>query len=213
MQTIQARKEDVESVNNHMPIRIYAQPAGWMLAEIVLFPILWGLLTSLASRKSANKILDAVLLLVAIYAILQITLLTRSAAERVGFFSPPFNLLQKAWSENREIFRSLFLNVLLFEPMGAALVHLLLDKWSWRVRTLFTVLVGLTASLSIEYCQFRFFLGNAEADDVICNTLGALIGALSLPIKECFDRHRGWLSIRRNQCQKNVTERNNNTVK
>ena len=104
---------------------------------------------------------------------------------------PPFKLLQKAWSENREIFRSLFLNVLLFEPMGAALVHLLPDKWSWRVRIMTTVLIGLAASLTIEYCQFRYSLGNAEADDVICNTLGALIGALSLPMKECFDRRKG----------------------
>lgn len=44
---------------------------------------------------------------------------------------------------------------------------------------LISTLIGLAASLAIEYCQFRFSLGNAEADDVICNTLGALIGALS----------------------------------
>lgn len=174
-----------------MTINIYAQPAGWMLAEIVLFPILWGLLISYASRIKANRILNSLLLLGIIYVVLRITLLDRSAAARADFVSPPFLLWQKAWSENQEFFRSLFLNVLLFEPLGAAAVHLQPDKWSWRVRTLFTVLVGLTASLSIEYCQFRFFLGNAEADDVICNTLGALIGALSLPIKECFDRRKG----------------------
>ena len=111
-----------------MPINIYAQPIPWMLAEIVLFPILWGLLTSLSFIIRINRILNGVLLLGVIYVILHITLLDRSAAERADFVSPPFLLLQKAWSKNREIFRSLFLNVLLFEPLGAALVHLLPEK-------------------------------------------------------------------------------------
>ena len=162
-----------------MPITIYAQPVGWMLAEIVLFPFLWGLLTSLSMRVKANKILNAALLLGAMYVILHITLLGRNAAERSAFVSPPFHLLQKAWSENREIFRSLFLNVLLFEPLGAALVHLLPGKQAQWMRILTSTLVGLAVSLAIEYCQFRFSVGNAEADDVICNTLGALVGALS----------------------------------
>ena len=162
-----------------MPITIYAQPVSWMLAEIVLFPILWGLLTSHATRIKANRILNAALLLGAIYIILHITLLDRSAAERADFVSPPFLLLQKAWSENREIFRSLFLNVLLFEPLGAALVHLLSGKQAQWMRILTSTLVGLAVSLAIEYCQFHFSFGNAEADDVICNTLGALVGALS----------------------------------
>ena len=166
-----------------MPITIYAQPVPWMLAEIVLFPILWGLLTSYASRIKANKILNSLLLLGIIYVVLHITLLDRSVAERADFVSPPFLLLQKAWSENREIFRSLFLNVLLFEPLGAAFVHLLPEKWSRGICILTATLLGLVASLAIEYCQFHFSVGNAEADDVICNTLGALFGALSCLFK------------------------------
>ena len=63
-----------------MPINIYAQPVGWMLTEIVLFPIMWGMLTSLSAKIKANKLLNVVLLLGTIYVILHITLLDRSAA-------------------------------------------------------------------------------------------------------------------------------------
>ena len=35
-------------------------------------------------------------------------------------------------------------------------------------------------SAGIEYAQYRYALGMAEVDDVICNTLGAFIGAASL---------------------------------
>ncbi len=175
-----------------MPINIYAQPVGWMLAEIVLFPILWGRLTSLSTRIKANKLLNAVLLLGAIYVILHITLLGRGAAERADFVSPPFRLLQKAWSENREIFRSLFLNILLFEPLGASLVHLLPGKQAQWIRILTVTLVGLAASLAIEYCQFCYSVGNAEADDVICNTLGALVGALACLIPEKNTKGKNW---------------------
>ncbi len=162
-----------------MPTNIYAQPIGWMLAEIVLFPLLWGVLTSLSTRIKANKLLNAVLLLGAIYVILHITLLGRGAAVRADFVSPPFRLLQKAWSENPEIFRSLFLNVLLFEPLGASLFHLLPGKQAKWMRILMAMLIGLAVSFAIEYCQFCYSVGNAEADDVICNTLGAFVGALS----------------------------------
>lgn len=173
-----------------MPITIYTQPIPWILVEIVLFPVLWGVLTSHASKIKGNKVLNAVLLFGAIYVILHITLLDRSAAARADFVSPPFLLLKKAWSESREIFRSLFLNVLLFEPLGAAVAHLQPSKWTCRVHILTAVLVGLAVSTAIEYCQFYLAVGNAEVDDVICNTLGALIGALSLPIKYMLDRHK-----------------------
>ena len=71
------------------------------------------------------------------------------------------------------------MNVLLFEPLGASLFHLLPGKWPRWVRILTAALIGLASSLAIEYCQYRYSVGNAEADDVIYNTLGALIGALS----------------------------------
>ena len=160
---------------------IYAQPIVWMIVEILCIPILWNRLSALSSKRSwVNLLAQSALLILSIYMIVYTTLLARTpGGSRSTEYRMPFALVRAAVSENREIFRSLFLNVLLFEPMGAALVHLLPEKQPLGVRILIAAFIGLAASLAIEYCQFRFSVGNAEADDVICNTLGALVGALS----------------------------------
>ena len=59
-------------------------------------------------------------------------------------------------------------NVVLFIPLGVAL------KWS-GVKDVKKA--GLLASLLIEVLQFTFALGTFECDDLIHNTLGAVIGA------------------------------------
>jgi len=80
--------------------------------------------------------------------------------------------------ENKEILRSNFMNVVLFYPAGLLACELLPKRWNRAKRvTLVTVLFALV-SFAIEFCQYRFALGQAEIDDVIHNTLGALVGAL-----------------------------------
>lgn len=73
------------------------------------------------------------------------------------------------WSAHA-ILPHLLLNVLLFVPLGFALPFIC------KKATLpITVLTGFSLSLIIEFIQF--FLGRAcETDDLICNTLGALLG-------------------------------------
>ena len=48
---------------------------------------------------------------------------------------------------------------------------------------MFSIVFAFTVSLVIEFLQFRFYLGRAETDDVICNTLGAAIGTLSYTLE------------------------------
>ena len=64
----------------------------------------------------------------------------------------------------RELLRCNFMNVVLFYPAGLLACELLPKRWS---RTKRVILVTVL-----------FALGQAEIDDVIHNTLGALIGAL-----------------------------------
>lgn len=80
--------------------------------------------------------------------------------------------------ENKEILRSNFMNVILFYPAGLFTCDLLPKNWSRAKRTIFVTILFALVSLAIEFCQYHFALGQAEADDVIHNTLGALIGAL-----------------------------------
>ena len=80
---------------------------------------------------------------------------------------------------NPEIFRSNFMNVLLFWPVGLLGCELLPRKWncSWKLLAAFAA--GISLCVTIEYCQYSLALGLAETDDVIHNTTGALLGALA----------------------------------
>ncbi len=58
-------------------------------------------------------------------------------------------------------------NILFFVPFG-----ILFPAWKWKA-----VLISAFAfSVLIEAAQYVFGLGLCELDDVICNTLGAMIG-------------------------------------
>ena len=68
--------------------------------------------------------------------------------------------------------RSNFLgNIVLFMPIGI-LLPIVIDnhKWYW------TVGAGFSFSCVIEIIQFAFSRGCFDPDDVILNTLGAIIG-------------------------------------
>ena len=80
---------------------------------------------------------------------------------------------------NRELYRANFMNAVLFYPAGLLGCEVLPKRWkkAWKI-VLVTCIFALV-SIGIEYGQYRFALGLAEADDVIHNTLGALLGALA----------------------------------
>lgn len=69
----------------------------------------------------------------------------------------------------------IYMNVFLFIPYGAVLKSLGTKR---------PVLTALLTSAAIEAAQFLFFLGMCETDDVINNTLGALVGCTVYKIAE-----------------------------
>ena len=75
---------------------------------------------------------------------------------------------------NKVLFQDVILNVLLFIPFGL-LFPVLFRKTAAIV---FTVPAGFLASLCIETVQYITRLGTADVDDLINNTLGALIGLI-----------------------------------
>lgn len=102
-----------------------------------------------------------------IAAVLWITLFSRIGDEYRGFLLPFHSyveILKGEWSPLLENIG----NIALFIPLGVAL------KCS-GVRDVKKA--GFLASLLIEFLQFTFALGTFECDDLIHNTLGAVIGA------------------------------------
>lgn len=82
------------------------------------------------------------------------------------------------------------MNVFLFFPLGLTLSNALPRRWNRWLRIGVTTLAGCLLSAGIEYAQYRFALGLAETDDVLCNTLGALLGAASLLVAHVIESHK-----------------------
>lgn len=71
---------------------------------------------------------------------------------------------------------NIFGNILIFLPLGVLLPLLRKSFYSlWRI-----VLLTFLISLSLECVQLFFAIGSFDVDDVILNTLGALIGYVCL---------------------------------
>ena len=81
-----------------------------------------------------------------------------------------------------ELYRTNLMNVVLFYPAGLLGYEALPGRWGGKWKALLVVFVFALMSMAVEYTQYRLGLGLAEVDDVIHNTLGALLGALAYGI-------------------------------
>ena len=129
-----------------------------------------------------------VLFCVAAIAILYATILTRSVGVPEAILTPFASLT--AARQQPELYREMLMNVFLFFPLGLTLSNALPQKWHRWVRIVITTLIGCILSAGIEYTQYRYALGLAETDDVICNTLGAFLGAASLLAAHAIEKSR-----------------------
>ena len=117
----------------------------------------------------------------AVWAVLvvYITVGNRSGTPSISHHFLPFHSYREVMNGgNPEILRSNFMNVALFYPAGLIFAALLSRKWPRVLRCLLATAVLLAMSAAIEWAQFRLNLGHCEIDDVIHNTLGALLGSL-----------------------------------
>lgn len=85
---------------------------------------------------------------------------------------------------SRELLRESLMNALLFYPAGLLTFEALPGKWSRWGKTLLIILSFAILSTGIEIQQYRLAIGLVEVDDIIHNTLGAILGTLghSLPV-------------------------------
>ena len=134
------------------------------------------------------SIINLSLLLDSLIIILYATLLTRVPGSG-GLILTPFAALAAA-RQQPELYREMLMNVFLFFPLGLTLSNALPRRWNYRRRIGVTVLAGCLLSAGIECAQYRFALGLAETDDVLCNTLGALLGAASLLVAHAIESHK-----------------------
>lgn len=150
---------------------VYVQSLEVIVKAIVAAVALWTLFACLLRKTRLWRWVNIPLCAAAVAGILYTTLVSRS----VGDYSPrliPFYSFYAA-REQVEYYRSMLMNTALFVPLGLTLPFCIQgDKPARRV-----VLYALILSLAIEALQFILRLGTLETDDVLCNALGAMIGA------------------------------------
>ena len=167
--------------------QLYAMPLPMVAVLMLAFLLLWTALCRHFKgriRTFSNVALACAATLVILYA----TLLSRTPGTYTAVLTP-FAALAAA-RQQPELYREMLMNVFLFFPLGLTLSNALPRKWHRWLRIALTTLTGCVLSAGIEYAQYCFALGMAETDDVICNTLGAFIGAASLLLAHAIEKHK-----------------------
>ena len=158
-----------------------------LLSLLLLWPVLCQ---RVGERRRA--LLNTALACAAAFIILYATILTRTPGVPAAILAPFASLT--AAQQQPELYREMLMNIFLFFPLGLTLSNALPRRWHRWGRIALTTLVGCILSAGIEYAQYRYALGLAETDDVICNTMGAFLGAASLLAAHAIEKHkeRAW---------------------
>lgn len=166
---------------------IYSRSFISVITFMALALAAWG---ALPARVGARRWRwgNLVLVLLMAAAILYATLFSRAEGS-TGLILTPFASLTAA-RQQPELYREMLMNVFLFFPLGLTLSNALPRKWHRWGRIILTTLIGCILSAGIEYAQYRYALGMAEVDDVICNTLGTFVGSTSLLVAHAIEKSR-----------------------
>lgn len=165
---------------------IYTRPISVIIMWCIVLTALWVVLGNRCRRKlwhSINVALSAVVIL----SIFYVTVFSRTPGNYEVILTP-FATFTAAQQQS-ELYREMLMNMFLFFPLGLTLSNALPRKSHRWGRIALTTLVGCILSAGIEYVPYRYALGMAEIDDVICNMLGAFTGALSLCALDFVERH------------------------
>lgn len=156
---------------------IYTQPIPGILLTMGLLLLEWTMLTLKFSGRGWQR-LNCLLAVASAGAVLYATIWSRDTGE-YGVSLKPF--ITFAQAENQpELYRTMLMNLFLFLPFGMTLSGSLPRRWGLGRRIIITLVLGMTLSAGVEYGQYRFSLGVAETDDLICNSAGTLIGTMPL---------------------------------
>lgn len=129
-------------------------------------------------NRKQFKIIIAIIFLMYIAFLLWKTLLGRTPMDdrnaKLELFWT-YKLLFSGKKRGKRLVIQNLLNIVAFIPYGFLLPEII--GGNNRRRCFIAVFSALLLSAAIEGCQWLFRLGMFEFDDIICNTLGALIGS------------------------------------
>lgn len=130
-------------------------------------------------REKDETFVSVILLLLSIFFILAVTILSRDIGSGSELSLVPFSSWINYFKGNNEEFlRTNIFNMLLFMPFGASLYAVRYTRSSFKGLLMITSVSAMLLSVSVELGQWFLQCGEVEADDVIHNVLGAVIGVL-----------------------------------
>ena len=152
----------------------------WTTREVLFFVILFVLVTYVLVRlfKKKRIVLSQVFagefLFVFIMIVLASTVFTRAPNSIRTYELTPFWSWWEAASGNLGLLREIVLNMILFLPIGILLPFVFGKKILLR----YALLAGISFSFIVECSQLLFCRGLFEWDDIIDNSIGAIIGCI-----------------------------------
>jgi len=155
----------------------------WVYAVIILVSLLlWTVLAFLFQKRPVWKRINTVIFALSVILIAFITFVIRQA-DTQSISLIPFSSFELA-KKFPDVYQEIMLNVILYLPVGMTMPFVL----SGRVRhpVMVTVVFAASLSLATEILQYLFMRGYSEIDDVIFNTIGAVLGVFSFLIASCF---------------------------
>ena len=130
--------------------------------------------------KNAGHFLGSNLFVIYLWMLVMIVFFCREPGSRM---ETDFRFMG-TWGTTMQDHAWVIENIFLFLPFG-----FLFPVWLPEKKTAWTIPVGFLCSVAIEYCQLRTGRGFCQLDDVIMNTLGAVIGFLCWKIAHSLCRH------------------------
>ncbi len=126
------------------------------------------------AHSSKGQAAAVLLLLCYVSGLAAVTLMNRmESGFRTDVQLRPFLAFWEAWNQfTLKVWLNPLLNIAMFVPLGVLLPLAAkpFRRWYW------TLAAGAGTSLIIEALQYSFGRGQADIDDLLCNTLGAMLG-------------------------------------
>lgn len=167
-------------------ILFYKLPLDLIARAVLILTCIWIRLQQRCARCRWLRpgLWAALLLWCAV--VLWVTILTRSPGTVYPPEWIPFHSYREVFTGgNEELLRSNFMNAVLFYPAGVLMASLLPESRPKGRKLLLLALAVALFSLAIEGCQLCLALGEPEIDDVLHNTVGAVLGAGPIAWKDC----------------------------
>lgn len=140
---------------------------------------LWRFINSKAhnaNRERIWRISNFILFIIWLFCVIYMTVFSRDGKTEINLI--PFHfVLDAIKTGNEEFFRTGWMNILLFVPGGMFLCYG--TSKQTKIKRILQIVLLISLSITIETLQWHYELGTVETDDVICNSLGAIIGVTS----------------------------------